>query len=466
MSRIICTVLLSLFCLAIYARKEGLKQPTFPVEQEKLFQQKVKHIVVIFQENWSFDGLYGKFPMACNLDSAKSFKQVDFLGKPLAGAGFKNPLRPYRLDSFGVPPTMKTADLIHRFHTERLQINEGKMDKFVCWSDQPELVMSYYDASVMPEGKIAKRFTLCDHFFHSAYGGSYLNHMWLVAAKTPQWPKEVKAAPLNKFSSPLTLSTRLCDNQHPYDGALDSNIDKLGRFTANSHDYYPINTIYSENLVPYWMQKNSKQLMPSLNDTTIADRLNEKHISWAWYAGGWDKLGDTAYCRQNEFQYHHQPFSYFKRTAQSNNLKDELAFFAALHTSKGLPQVSFIKPIGKFNEHPSYASLSEGQQHVSDIIDSIEQSPYWQETLVIIAYDENGGRWDHVAPPINTLDSWGPGSRVPAIIVSPWSMGGTIDKSTYETVSILKTIEVLFQLQPLGERDKHALPMIQSLHFK
>ena len=102
---------------------------------------------------------------------------------------------------------------------------------------------------------------------------------------------------------------------------------------------------------------------------------------------------------------------------------------------------------------------------------AIENSAYWNETLVIIAYDENGGRWDHVAPPMNDKDGWGPGTRVPAVLISPWSktpVGSApkIDNTTYETVSILKTIEVLFNLRPLTDRDRDALPMIQGLNFK
>ena len=114
-----------------------------------------------------------------------------------------------------------------------------------------------------------------------------------------------------------------------------------------------------------------------------------------------------------------------------------------------------MKLIGADNEHPGYASLARGQQHVADIVRAIQQSPLWSDTAIIIAYDENGGRWDHVVPPVRK-DGWGVGVRVPTIIVSPFTKRGGIDNAEYETVSILKLIERRFQLAPLALRDADA----------
>src|SRR5436309_7024187 len=81
-----------------------------------------------------------------------------------------------------------TGDLVHRFYQEQYQVDGGKMDKFVAWSDAAGLVLSYYDATNMPEGKLAQQFTLADNFFHAAFGGSFLNHFWLICACTPTNP--------------------------------------------------------------------------------------------------------------------------------------------------------------------------------------------------------------------------------------------------------------------------------------
>lgn len=104
-----------------------------------------------------------------------------------------------------------------------------------------------------------------------------------------------------------------------------------------------------------------------------------------------------------------------------------------------LPAVSFIKPVGADNEHPGYANLLRGQQHVADLVNAVKSSRYWRDTAVVITYDENGGRWDHAAPP--KVDRWGLGTRVPTIIVSPYARRHFVDHTQYETVSILKFIE-------------------------
>jgi phospholipase C len=134
----------------------------------------------------------------------------------------------------------------------------------------------------------------------------------------------------------------------------------------------------------------------------------------------------------------------------------------ALRTND-LPAVSFVKAIGADNEHPGYTDLVRGQQHVADLVRAVQQSPYWADTAIIIAYDENGGFWDHVAPP--TGDRWGPGTRVPAIIISPYARKGFIDHTQYDTTSILKFIETRWDLAPLGTRDAAANNLLNAFDF-
>ena len=88
-------------------------------------------------------------------------------------------------------------------------------------------------------------------------------------------------------------------------------------------------------------------------------------------------------------------------------------------------------------------------------------SPVWSDVLIIAAYDENGGRWDHVAPPV--VDRWGPGTRVPAIIISPFAKRGFIDHTRYDTTSILRLIERRWRLQPLSTRDASAADLSNAL---
>ncbi len=422
---------------------------------------KVRHIIVVYQENWSFDALYGHFPGANGSAnaSAAALRQVDKSGAPLAAAplpangkdadpNFADvaptlPLKPYDLWQL-ISPATQTGDIIHRFYTQQLQIDGGKMDKFISWSDNGGLVMSYFDATNLPEGKLAQEFTLCDNFFHAAFGGSFLNHFWLIAAATPVFPN----APASMIATPP-------------DAAGQAVADKVV-----TPDGYAVNTAFSVNQPVPPSVKDRSTLVPNQTFPTIGDRLTEKGVSWAWYSGGWNDA--MAGKPDPIFQFHHQPFIFFSNYADGTeakqvHLKDETDFFTALSDGT-LPAVSFVKPLGPDNEHPGYANLLRGQQHVEDIVSRIRASALWNDTVIIITYDENGGRWDHVAPPV--VDRWGPGARVPTIVVSSLARKGFIDHTQYDTTSILKLIEQRYDLKPLGTRDAAVASLLNTLQLQ
>src|SRR5215469_3308842 len=153
---------------------------------------KIDHFVVIYQENWSFDSYFGKFPGANGIANATNAAQVDKNGAPYTMlpqpllSGKPDPRFPANLPNAPfnaiqyVTPDQKTGDLVHRFYQEQAQIDGGKMDKFVADGDSGGLVMSYYDATDLPEGKLAQQNVLGDDMFHAAFGGSFLNHFWLI----------------------------------------------------------------------------------------------------------------------------------------------------------------------------------------------------------------------------------------------------------------------------------------------
>jgi acid phosphatase len=151
------------------------------------------------------------------------------------------------------------------------------------------------------------------------------------------------------------------------------------------------------------------------------------------------------------FQPHHQPFDYFARFApgtpdRDRHFKDGEDFLQALDTGT-LPKVAFYKPTGDLNEHPGYTDVLSGDQHIADILERIRRSPLWPTVAVIVTYDENGGFWDHVPPPKG--DRWGPGTRIPALIISPYAKRGYVDHRPYDTTSIIKFITRRFELEPL-----------------
>ncbi|HEY3855973.1 MAG TPA: alkaline phosphatase family protein [Verrucomicrobiae bacterium] len=221
---------------------------------------------------------------------------------------------------------------------------------------------------------------------------------------------------------------------------------------------YAVNTIFSVNLQSTGSSPTATTLLPSQNNLNpadpayhlnIGDILDNGGVSWKWYSGGWSAALDSSPSNpphfgvsgttvDSLFQWRHQAFAFFEKSKPFDasytdgrnpyataHLQDETNFFNDLAAGT-LPSVCFIKPVGENNEHPGYASILQGQQHVASLVAAVQANPsLWAHTAIIITYDEHGGHWDHVAPP--TRDIWGPGLRVPAIIVSPFAARGLVD---------------------------------------
>ena len=421
---------------------------------------RVNHIIVIYLENRSFDQLYGLFPGAEGVANAgDAATQVDASGKPydklppVLNTNFRPaqvdtrfpqdlPNKPYRAEAYaGLSQT--TGDAWHRYYQEQMQIDGGKMDKFVANSDAGSLVMSTYDGAPTPLWSYAKDYTLLDHFHHAAFGGSFLNHFYLVCACAPRYegaPKDIVAQ-----------------------------VDDKGVMTKDgsvSPDGFTINTMFPLNGPRPANISDLSKLLPLQTLPTIGDRLDEKGIDWAWYSGGWD--GAVAGKPGPLFQFHHQPFVFFAPYAlgtpgAKTHLKDEADFIDAIEHGS-LPAVSFFKPSGEDNEHPGYTNVLAGEYHTALLLRMIERSPLWEDSVVIVTYDENGGMWDHVAPPV--IDKWGPGSRVPALVISPFAKRGFIDHTVYDTTAILKLIETRYGLAPLASRDAASGDLTSALELK
>ena len=427
---------------------------TMPAQAAPTALDKIEHIVVIYTENRSFDNLYGLFPGADGIANAgAAATQVDGSGKPFATLPTvmdtsskpakpdprfpaSLPNKPFDLAPY-VAIDQKTGDLVHRFYEEQGQIDGGKMDKFAAISNAGGLTMGYYDGHGMKLWQWAQQYTLADHFFHAAFGGSFLNHFWLVCACTPEFP-----------GSPTKIMATV-----GADGAI-GNVEHA----AVTPDGYAVNTLQPFN-PPYSSDHGAgdpKFRLPPQTLPTIADRLDAKGVSWAWYAGGWNDA--VAGHADKLFEFHHQPFLYFGKFApgrpeRARHLKDYNDLLAGI--SKGsLPHVVFYKPIGELDQHPGYSEVMAADDHVADLLTRIKASSLWAHTLVIVTADENGGTWDHVGPP--KVDRWGPGTRVPTLIISPFARKGFVDHTIYDTTSILKLIETRYHLKPLGSRDAAA----------
>ena len=408
---------------------------------------KINHFVVIYLENRSFDHLYGEFEGA---DGQASFSsggtQVDDGGSPYGSlpqpsdspVPYGLPNAPYNLDQY-IGISQPTRDLTHGFYEEQAQIDGGKMDRFVAGSDAQGLVMGYYHTSDLPLAAEAQSYTLCDRFFHAAFGGSFLNHVWSIAATTPVFPN----APSYQLAA----------------------VDGQGRLTRNGSvtpDGYAVNNLESVN-TPH-SNGDPASRVPSQTMPTIGDRLSGKAVSWGWFSEGWTST--MAGRAPSGFAYHHQPFVYFANYAEGtpgriDHLRD-LGSFDLAAIGGLLPAVSFIQLLDTHTEHPGNSILA-GEHEVQRIIDEVRNGPNWSDAAIIITYDENGGFWDHVPPPKG--DRWGPGTRVPTIVISPYAKKGYVDHTIYDTTSILALIEHRFGLGALTSRDAQANDMQNAFDF-
>ena len=473
---------------------------------DALLKQHVKNIVVIYAENRSFNNLFGNFPgvhspledvpehRSAQLDrdgltrlltlpkiwgglvptaqtvDGKTFKigENEIIG--LANAPFK------LSDTQGqpLPEAVVTQDLWHRFYQNQMQINGGRNDQFVAWADSGGLVMGHYGntANSLQLAKLAREYTLCDNFFMGAFGGSFLNHVFLISAAPPVYPNVANIPAKKKVAvvsgdDPRGTSLKVAANSPS--SALDG-VPLFVNDGAMTPDGYAVNTMqtpYQPSSVPPPKGGDSRYADPANPNTlppqtyaTIGDRLSDRGVDWAWYAGAWQAAIDGGNKSPvPNFQTHHQPFNYFASyapgtAARARHLRDggegdtvATNHFLADAAAGRLPPVTFYKPQGNLNMHAGYADVASGDQHIARVVEQLRQGPQWQDMVVIITVDENGGWWDHVSPPKG--DRWGPGSRVPALVVSEYARRGYIDHTPYDTMSILRFISRVHDLPPL-----------------
>jgi phospholipase C len=509
-----------------------------------------KHLVVIYEENHSFDNLYGLWGTAGRqkvnglAHASAGTTQVGQAGSPIAclpqndanlvtttatvkwldgtsHPGLLSPVctgttprgvaydshfsssAPFSINSYVkaddktcAPPTAFAAtgvekgdpqglpggctrDLVHRFYQEQYQLDGGKQDRYSAGSDAVGLTQGYYDTTQLPvyqylHGAGAPHYVIADNFFQGAFGGSFLNHQYLIAAQAPQWDVSQKPVPAGKNS--VLDAAGFPNSGYPLyqpdpnvtytDGPLTQACGQPSTVANYACGNFAVNTMQ-----PSWQPSaGGSNVLPGINDvdpakplyqSNIGDELSAKNIGWNWYAGGWDDA--NAGHPDPLFQYHHQPFNYFQNYAPGmpgrTHLKDEKDFLAATKAGT-LPAVSFVKPVGEENEHPGYSSTDNGESHLVDLLKATLQGPAGKDTLVVVTYDEFGGSWDHVAPPgqgshaaAGPADQFGPGTRIPALVIGGDFDRSGVDHQSHDTTSILATIERAYGLKPLTSRD-------------
>jgi phospholipase C len=465
--------------------------------------QVIKHVVVIFDENVSFDHYFGTYPNATNPPGEPAFTAASATPIPAGLSGTLltanpnalNPINgaaavsPFRLDR----SQAATADQDHGYTAEQLAFHDGAMDQFpysVGTADSAALAnqtgapailstnaltMGYFDGNTVTAlWNYAQHYTLSDHFFATNFGPSTPGAINLIAGQTNGVVNDAGAS-----------ASVIPDGNSGY--TLISDPDPTGDLCANAS-----NSVH-------------------MTGKNVGDLLTQAGVSWGWFAGGFDLTmtnpnGSTGCGRATlsrvtqvttaDYQAHHQPFQYYASTANPNHVRPRSAlaigtnsdaanhqydlhdFFDAL-SAGNMPEVSFLKPPGYEEAHAGYSDPLDEQTFLVNAINTIEQSSFWQSTAIVIAYDDSDGWYDHIMnlvnasqtltdglagagncssstatqattlPGVNSATTHaqgrcGYGPRLPLLLISPWAKTNAVDPTVLDQTSITRLIEDTF----------------------
>jgi phospholipase C len=394
---------------------EELSRP----DQIALSRRKIEHIVFIVKENRTFDHLFGGFPGA---DGVTWGQTCDGDRVPLRPAGDRVP------------------EIDHGFVEGLVAINGGGMDCFDHLGGGEDL-QSYltYDREGIPNyWALAEHFTLADRFFSSIYGPTGVEHMWVIASQSDRFVDMERQGQYGT-GEPRERCLDPAERAYSFKVLTEKQEDEAFRL----EEIPAIVPLTSR----YWTER-----WPCSDIKILPDLLEARDISWKYYQGGHSQMKVM------------DGIEHVRFGPMWEKVVDNEEFLPDLEKAE-LPQVSWLIPPDGLNDHPrgGRASMCEGENWTVEILNALQESPYWEETAVVLTWDDFGGFYDHVAPP--HVDLYGLGPRVPAIVISPWARPGYIDGRTYEFSSVLKFIETVFALPSLTERDRRASDMLGAFDF-
>ena len=427
----------------------------------------IKHLVVIFDENNSFDHYFGTYPFAANPPGEPAFHAAP--DTPLVN-GFTFPLlhknlnaaNPFRLDR----SQAETCDNDNHYKDEQLAFDGGLMDKFSITSSTgvgctqffvPNLAMGYYDGNTVTAlWNYAQHFAISDNFFDTEFGTTVMGHLNLISGQT-----------------------------HGTDSA-----DIAGKI---------VNGSIIANVNPELDDCPGAVPRVTMKGQNVGDLLNAAHITWGWFYGDFAATSISAgkaTC-SSFYNSHYDPFQYYQSTAnphhlppssvgmigqtdQANHQYDLTSFWSALENGN-LPALSFVKPSVTQTGHASDSTPLAEQQFLVNTINELERSRYWRDMAIVIAYDDSDGWYDHVMPPIVNpshdaandallgaglcgpaipgayQDRCGYGERLPFLVISRFAKRNYVDHSLNDTTSVLRFIEDNWGLGRIGDQSFDAL---------
>ncbi|HEX4657835.1 MAG TPA: alkaline phosphatase family protein [Streptosporangiaceae bacterium] len=376
---------------------------------------KIKHVIIVMQENRSFDSYFGTYPGADGIPMSHG-KPTVCVPNPVGGC-----TRPYHdiNDANGGGPHGE-ANAVADVHGGRMngfiherdvaQASCSNINDPACSGYGPPDVMGYHTAAEIPNyWKYARDFVLQDHMFEAVKSWSLPDHLYQVS----EWSARCR-----------TRSPMSCVN------------DIVGPYGVNT-----FNGAVAQELA-------TGQTSINLAWTDITWLLYAHHVSWAYYVEAGTQpdceLSSSLTCtpvQQNATTpgiWNPLPlFGDVRQDHQLHNIQSLRSYFSAARDGN-LPSVSWITPSGDNSEHPP-ASVHQGQAYVTAIINAAMKSPDWKSTAVFLTWDDWGGFYDHAVPP--AVDQNGYGLRVPGIVISPYARKGFIDHQTLSSDAYLKFIE-------------------------
>jgi phospholipase C len=461
----------------------------------------IKHVIVIFQENVSFDHYFATYPHATNPANEPAFhaqSEIPRVNNLLSGGLLDenpNSTQPFRMDT-GLASV--TCDQNHSYTPEQQAIDHGLMDKYPestgsgsstsspCndYGKGPGVVMGYFDGNtVTAYWNYAQHFAMSDNSYGTMFGPSAVGALNLIAGTTatatlfPTKPNGATASAAGNIANGATSGPAIGDPRPAGDECVLTN---PGLQTTT---------------------------MVSITGKNVGDLLNAKNITWGWFQGGFAPTGydakgraicashhsglagDDAVETVGDYIPHHEPFQYFTstqnlhhnppsdpskigQTDKANHQYDLGAFWTALGEDR-LPSVNYLKAAAYQDGHPGYSDPIDEQNFVVSVINAVSNSPYWKDTAIIIAYDDSDGWYDHVLGPvvnqsavaddalagsgdcgstsaIGTQGRCGYGPRLPLLVISPYAKQNYVDHRVVDQSSILRFIEDNWDLGRIG----------------
>ncbi len=474
----------------------------------------IKHVVVIFQENVSFDHYFATYPKAANIpgetQQGTGTKAATFTAAKntprkidtLAAAGLLAPNNPNAVQPARLSPMQAvTCDQDHNYGAEQKAYNGGLMDKFVEYTSRDScgtnqygrngLTMDYYDGNTVTGiWNYAQNYAMSDKHFSTVFGPSTPGALNLVSGQT-HGATEFTAA-----GQPVTP------------GASD--------YTVREPDANGVGTVINDPDPVYDDCSNNSHTktnnLAGMTGKNIGDLLNAKGTSWGWFQGGFTPTTpatatapasclsahtNAAGASVVDYSPHHAPFQYYKSTANPHHLAPasdaeighdgranhqyDLTAFNKVVNTDNMPAVSFLKAGMYQDGHAAYSDPVDEQKFITSTVNRIQKSRNWKDTAVVLAYDDSDGWYDHAAAKVknssNTADdaAWcqsaaaggvpmaggyadrcGPGPRQPLVVISPFAKKNFVDHTETDQASILRFIEENWHTGQIGDASADA----------